>query len=337
MLKDRRNDVFRILCILVCLFLFQLMALNMWKMPEENRRVSAQKDQGYWTQAEILALWQAEQGQETPSAFTVWGQQDATEIQSVDLERTVRGDVLELMGDSSRVVTDPEVLMDGDKKGCLIGEQLAKKLFGSREVTGLEVNCEERILKIQGVLKEYPDILVVQWDGTGDSCLCRVNLLNPAEEELAGFLMRNNIDATRIEDFFLYDGIRICGELLPLSCFIWMLLKVLKRWRSGWRNPLVLVLVLTGVAAATGVFFWCFPLRLSLFRDFMPAKWSEFSYYGTYLQNKGAAFWRLCSMKKTAADQPLLILAGKMLLFAVCGEVSLYGAVHHNIKKYKKS
>ncbi|MDD3340458.1 MAG: ABC transporter permease [Lachnospiraceae bacterium] len=285
------------------------------------------KEGGCWAKSDIQQIRESEDAQEIPMDFTAWGQRNAQMITGNGMERQEEGKVLELMGSSANVLRGGTVLQAEDKEGCLIGSTLAQKLFGSTEAKGQYVRYGERNLRIAGVLESYPNVLVVQWDGVHDSVLNRISISGEAQSTIDAFSLRNSITPVRAEYSMWKDEATLLYNLLPFSFLLWMVyvcLHMRREWisRKGYALPLYLVML-----AAVVIFFRCFPIDLESLRDFMPGKWSDFSYYGTYIQSKMQAADLLDSMEKTVVEQAMtaglmplkgLVLVGELIFLDFC-------------------
>lgn len=285
------------------------------------------KEGGCWARSDIQQIRESEDAQEIPVDFTAWGQRNDQMITGNGMERQEKSKVLELMGSSANVLRGGTVLQAEDREGCLIGSTLAQKLFGSTEAEGLYVRYGERDLRIVGVLESYANVLVVQWDGSGDSVLNRISISGEAQATIDAFSLRSNLTAVQVEYSMWKDEVTLLYHLLPFSFLLWLVYVCLHMRRDriaqkGYALPQYLVMF-----AAVVIFFRCFPMNLESLRDFMPGKWSEFAYYGTYIQGKVQAADLLDSMEKTVVEQSMtaglmplkgLVLVGELIFLDFC-------------------
>lgn len=94
--------------------------------------------------------------------FTVWKEEKRQRVEGVDGGRSVIADIVEINGSSELLYPGGTILHTGDTDGCLIGEETAEKLFGSRRVEGLALCCGGRELTVRGVVRSSKAVLVVQ-------------------------------------------------------------------------------------------------------------------------------------------------------------------------------
>lgn len=116
---------------------------------------------------QIRSVREQEAGQEEPVGFTAWNETEET-VTSLDGCRRAQTTVVRLCGSSEYLIPYGKILQDWDYEGCLIGEETAEALFGSRKAAGLTVSCDGREYVVRGVLTSPAKLLVIV-DDTGNT------------------------------------------------------------------------------------------------------------------------------------------------------------------------
>ena len=88
------------------------------------------------------------------AVFTAWGETADQTVTDPDLGKSVQTNVVWLYGSSEWILPSSAVLPEDDGKGCLIGENTAWKLFGSTNVTGLQICVDDQTRTIRGVVQQ---------------------------------------------------------------------------------------------------------------------------------------------------------------------------------------
>lgn len=84
------------------------------------------------------------------AVFTAWGETADQTVTDPDLGKSVQTNVVWLYGSSEWILPSSAVLPEDDGKGCLIGENTAWKLFGSTNVTGLQICVDDQTYHPRG-------------------------------------------------------------------------------------------------------------------------------------------------------------------------------------------
>ena len=125
-----------------------------------------------------------------------WREDSLQTVINPDLSRTASElKVLLIKGDSS-LILNSVFLFEDDKQGCLIDEDTAYKLFGSKNAIGRELQFSDRTLVVRGIHKETKANLILQ-------------LLDDEEVKLDGIsLDGSKFTLTEMKDFKMQSGLQ---------------------------------------------------------------------------------------------------------------------------------
>lgn len=115
---------------------------------------------------QIRSVREQEAKEEESIDFTAWNETEET-VMSLDGCRRVQMTVVRLLGSSEYLIPYGATLQDWDSEGCLIGEETAEALFGSRKAEGLTVSCGGREYVVRGVVASPAKLLMIV-DNTGE-------------------------------------------------------------------------------------------------------------------------------------------------------------------------
>lgn len=298
---------------------------------------------------------QMESGQEdqteTMPEFCIWGQKDAVEIANDNLHRSAQTDAVLMCGNPELLFEDCRLPGRNDKQGCLLDEKTAWELFGSCEVAGKEVSYEgksyvirkvisgkERIFAFQASIpRESGDLEGGQTEaenGTagegqpgGDSVLNRITMQKPEErtlQDLAALWGNKYGISLTILDLQLLRGIGgFCVLLVPLTSCIYFLWYLFCQYRKQQQ------LVWKAVVAALGLmlavcFFILLKNQVNIPDDYIPTRWSDFTFWEQLWKQKWEALRMLGQMPKSNLDSGWMGAFGKTLGCGILAEMAFF-------------
>ncbi len=127
--------------LLLCCFLAKAAAAGTEKYSEG---VSVRKTKGTWSPAEADSIRQEESEQEFPDSCIFWGEREEEVLENEKLDRMEQASVIEVLGDTQGLLAATAPLYEEDEDGCLLSEDLACRLFGSKYVMGEEISYRGR-------------------------------------------------------------------------------------------------------------------------------------------------------------------------------------------------
>ena len=136
--------------LLLCCFLAKAAAAGTEKYSEG---VSVRKTKGTWSPAEADSIRQEESEQEFPDSCIFWGERGEEVLENEKLNRMEQASVIEVLGDTQGLLVATAPLYEEDEDGCLLSEDLACRLFGSKYVMGEEISYRGRTLTVRGILR----------------------------------------------------------------------------------------------------------------------------------------------------------------------------------------
>lgn len=181
----------------------------------------------------IQSMREEEAGREEPIDFTAWSEAQET-VMALDGCRRAQTTVVRLCGSSEQLIPYGKILQDWDYEGCLIGEETAEALFGSRKAAGLTVSCGGREYVVRGVLASPAKLLVIV-DDTGNTSCDYITLAydgKNAGSAAEGFLSRYGLSMQLMERAG-FTGTFTAAELLPGK---WSDFDGWKRNVAAWRE-----------------------------------------------------------------------------------------------------
>lgn len=112
--------------------------------------------------AQVNAMREREQQIENGTMFVAWQEYHVCLITDSDGAHKITADVMEISGSSELLLPYGAILHETDKEGCLLGQELAEKLYGSHNARGNTLYYDGKLFIVRGVLKEPANILIVE-------------------------------------------------------------------------------------------------------------------------------------------------------------------------------
>lgn len=159
------------------------------------------------------------------AVFTAWGETADQTVTDPDLGKSVQTNVVWLYGSSEWILPSSAVLPANDGKGCLIGENTAWKLFGSTNVTGLQICVDDQTRTIRGVVRQPESGVYLQRTEQKKKVFRRLTLAGDKTEKAQNFLLRYSLTGHVLRMDYLRNW-QTLSELVP------------GRWSdfSGWKE-----------------------------------------------------------------------------------------------------
>lgn len=199
-----------------------------------------------------------------------------------------------------------------DEEGCVISSKTAWALFGATNVTGRSISVKGKEFLVRGVTAASYPLVILPAKRLGTECFACVSfsgsdgLEGVAEEMAVRFGLPEH--GTRINGSFYYAAVRL-GAALPgwaLLLGFWRLCKRMERAadRRGKKRSegalkirrLLLFLLLLGGAVWLIWYGFRFP------GDFIPSRWSDFSFYSEKFRQIKENMLDIAALPKTRWD-----------------------------------
>ena len=220
------------------------------------------------------------------------------------------------------------VLASNDKDGCVIDKDTALELFGSENCVGSELTAGEKQYQVRGVTSWKEHMLLVR--PLEKDLLCTLVLLRSREGQslegaMSGFLMGNGLSGTLVDDSWL-------DVILPWfpAAFLVMFTIAVSDWMSRWliysdsveksvsvrqtggccntsRNLQRVFLVGIRILLYGACLFFSVRLLMKIPQNWLPDKWSDFSFWPMKIQKTMEAFQWYIMFPKTMAQAERLV------------------------------
>lgn len=293
--------------------------------------------------------------------FVLWGQQEGQILSEPDYGKRTKADILYCSGDAGLLFAGQN-LADGNGGGCFLDEETALKLFGTANAEGREVKLQEKTFRVKGILNGISSTMAIsvtrQWitentvqtkeTSQDESSIDHIYVPKSCGKTAAeaGRLLQNSYGLNgRLMDMELLFG--ISGALLlftPVGLYLtyaaWAFREIrrgtsLRKGRvskgSRRKETESLGLAITQALLLAAVTWMACRFFLGILRipaDYLPTKWSDFSFWSSLLKEKaenirillggekGAMEWKVLEQMGEAAILGalsfLLLLAGKI-------------------------
>ena len=272
-----------------------------------------------WTRELISRIRKEEKEQEWETVFTAWKEKSGAILENRSLDRQAFVSALELDGDSCLVIPEQEQnqLQAEDTKGCLVDWKTAETLFGSQNIRGCKIWYEGRELEVRGILKNVEGVIVVETTDiplnnsteTGDAGLnedsgfdrisLKLSLEDEKEQKAEEFLNRHGLEGKVICTEWIQNIGIVISLLLPMALFV----KILKEYGEMVLKYRSFPVVFIAGVLGTGLFLWVFGktqgLRFRIPESMIPTRWSDFTFWQPWLEEKREQYALLTSISKS--------------------------------------
>ena len=216
------------------------------------------------------------------------------------------------------------LLEENDETGCVIDKDTALELFSSENCAGSQLTVGEEIYEVRGVVSWNQHVVLIRPPQKNLVCtqvLIRGKKGQDLEGAASDFLMGNGLSGILVDDSWL----NVILPWFPVA-FLVMLIITVSRWlhemeRGMWENGFVIRILLWGI----GLFF-CVRLLSHIPQNWLPDKWSDFSFWSGKIRKTMEAFrWYIVFPKTMAQVERLMSGIGCIIK---CGAAALLiGAV----------
>lgn len=248
---------------------------------------------------------------------------------TVSVENTGRGQkvsLYQIKGQSDAVFGNDLIhgryFTEEENTACLLNQSLARKLFGSENVLGMEVEIQQKIYQITGILGgEKPACVIPAGENTGFDGVA----VQKQNAEQSSALAISSIEAV----FGSTDGQKVDGRLYFMTA------------RLFYAVVSALMLIITGIAAVGGrkipfKFLSAVCMAAAVWvlisgvksaapgADYLPTYWSDFDFFGRLFQEKSEQIQRLSAYQEFSSWQEMLcawqqVMGVELLAGAVFG------------------
>ena len=129
-----------------------------------------------------------------------------------------------MLGETRGLLPASAPLYGEDEESCLLSEDMAYKLFGSKDVMGEEILYRGRILTVRGILRGMEGTAAVQAVREGDSVLDTIAYeanteVQSSENPVQAFLLRHAIQGKVLERKYFSACAKLLIFCLPMVIF----------------------------------------------------------------------------------------------------------------------
>lgn len=305
------------------IFLFYLSAVSWGQLLSAKDKVMLFLDQPLSVQDAEETVRKSEEekqmesegdGTETMPEFCIWGQKDAVTLTNKNLCRDAQVNAILLCGNPELLFEDCRLPAKKDSQGCLIDEAAAWELFGSTQVVGKEISYNEKSYVIRSVIEGEDMIFAFQVSHAVDSAkeqpeesdsLNRITMQKPADKSVVDLYAiwsnRYGMEVT-VLDVELLRGIGgFCVLLLPITsciCFLCYLFYECRRQQKLVLKAIPAALILVVVFS----FFVLLKSQVRIPDDYIPTRWSDFSFWTLLWEQKWESVRLLVQTPKSDLD-----------------------------------
>lgn len=298
-----------------------LLAFGFYLRVQEGKNLVVVKLQGAFPNAnETEKMYELEQEQEAPVDFTMWQSMGERWLENPENGKKCQVQFISLCPRTDIFWEKAGVLDMEDKEGCLIDEQTAWTLFSSRDVAGEKLTIEGTSYVIRRVLEGSQPMVLLQGKGTEtvfSLVSFRIKDKQSKSQTVEEFLIRYHLEGEIVDSSIL----PVLGKglllVLPVLLLVRFLLLLWKAWEECggcfWQRAL-LVLAMLG---CTVFFFFGISRVVSISRDMIPSRWSDFSFWSVRLAEKKGELLRFLQNAKSPGQMEQLGAFAKSGVFSL--------------------
>ena len=316
------------------MILFYLSASAWGSLKSANDNIMLYLEQPVTMKEADALMEQIEEAKETEQpeeismpAFCIWGQKEDILLTNENLSKSTQADAVILCGNPELVFNDCRMPVRDDKEGCIIDEETAWDLFGSSEVTGKTVTYNNKQYFIRQVIKSEENVFAFQADNSlekntgeqkqeeiqgqensnskNESRLNRVTLQKPegysVREIKNVWDNRTGITGTVMDIELLYGISGLCVLLVPITLCICFLAVLLRQYKKQ-TEIVYKIIVAASILLLIGMLLFLLINWVEIPLDYIPTKWSDFSFWTSLWKEKTEAVKLLWEMPKTDLD-----------------------------------
>lgn len=261
--------------------------------------------------------------------MTIWKELANQSITNTDLYRNANVDVIIIAGKANLLFNTGINLEEDDKKGCVISQSLAKKLFGDINVKNCKIIYQEEEFFIRDVLeKRFKGDLIAIRPGSHmeqpfDSMIVEKQNIHSSSLSLQNKLFHQYELEGVLVEFDLFTEFIAFYLLIPIALITFLLVKYSlshnqKDFSLSGKFPLKRrlyggVKVVIGIAV---ILSWILNIReiLWLSDDFIPSAWSDFKFLQNLFNEKAEALIYFLQKSKGYFELQYVLNAFKIFL-----------------------
>lgn len=233
-----------------------------------------------------------------------WVEKSLQSAYNPDFNRTINDLKVLLVDGNASLLIDGPLLFEDDKEGCLLDEEAAYKLFGSKHVIGKEITYEGRSLIVRGIHNGTKSNIVVQ-------------LLEDSKENMTGLsldgteLSFNEIKELRnslgfkeipVSASVYYNFSNVIMMIFPLLALVLIIIKIIVHAIKAKNKPVLLFMYFCMILISGAIFLKITNIKISIPLDMIPNKWSDFDFWGKLWNEYIEKLKYVMYMKKYGVD-----------------------------------
>lgn len=273
------------------------------------------------------------QGEEAP-VMTLWKQTEGVEISNGDLKRQAKMKVVDIWGNTEQVY--PESLLWGntllrkDASGCMLSKAAAYELFGDMDILGKEVSCQGNTYRVRGILDIGEAVFLRENE---KACFTFIEVRDrPGSgiEKIRQMLLTGGvvIEEGAVVETDNFRGILRFFRLIPLGILMWLFYRKGREYCKGREGTIWLIRI--GIVVFFLLAFWqswCFS------EDFIPAKWSDFEFFGELLAEQWENYRRYLDVAEIYRDRMMFGDVKNTLVWVLISAISASGILIRNFER----
>lgn len=265
-------------------------------------------------------IQEREKEQDNPLFFTIWGEKENAIAENKEYQKNSTVTAIYVSESTQLLFNSMTALSEDDLTGCLIDEKTALELFGSTNVAGQTLTFDEKTLTIRQVIKEERQVLVMQAAGSEvslDTVTIQCTDDAAAQRTAEEFLARHGIDG-KLMDMPLLTGISsIMVWLLPFCMAVGVMVTAIKYARvdsktDKWGNLWWVFAFVVFIVIVYGILHF-----VSIPRDMIPTKWSDFTFWTELWKKKQEALLFLVQSAKRQPQIDTIMVFFKSVTYSV--------------------
>lgn len=280
---------------------------------------------------EAKKIYELEKEQEEPVDFTMWTSMGKQQVSNADLGRSGQVPVIALCRRAELYLPQAMALGEEDENGCIIDQGTAQELFGSVNAVGCQVTVRGKVYEVREVLNGKERVLLLQGSGD-DLAFSMVNLKHHrdgnSKEEALAFLMRYHLEGEVVDGSVLLalgKGLLLLLPLLLEIQLLFLLYAEFKESRGSLQRHLLMGIL---ICAAAAVFLYWFLDAVSISKDMIPSRWSDFGFWTEkWKEKKNALLFFLQSAKSPGQMRQMTVFA-QSCIFSLAACLGYFFSMH---------
>lgn len=322
--RTGKKDIFhygiRFFALILTIAFYLLAIIYHQQLYENGSALSVRLSRSFPAEARVREILELEKEQEQPADACFYESLGYQQIQTEQGNASCNVEAVMLLGQASLYDRQITGFHEEDTQGCVLGGQTAWDLFGSRQVVGGRILWQEQVYVVRQVLEGKGDFFLVHptEELSFHSLLLRAGS-GSRQNLVRNFLMRYGLSGEMAEAQLLKILARGFLFLLPFLmgvAFLRLLWKVQESSDRGGREKLFCI-------AGTIVFLlaaaYCIRKSVSLSRDWIPGKWSDFAFWSAKWKELTNGLRYFLRGQKSFCQAEQVIYFGKL---AVCSVLS---------------